>query len=93
MGERTMRWYAGIATGTVAAMIAFDAIWNLTTKPVEDCLALSFFIGLAVALGFILLAGLFSEKKHRPRNVRQARFVKTESGLSVMIQKSGRRAS
>lgn len=83
-----MREYAGIVTGTVAAMIAFDVIWNLTTKPVEDCIALSLFIGLAVAIAFIALAGMVPGKKHRSKRIRQARFVKLENGLSVMIQRS-----
>lgn len=85
-----MRGYSGIATGTVAAMIAFDVIWNLTTKPVEDCLALSFFIGLGVAIAFVALTDMVSKRQHRSREVRQARFVETESGLSVMIQRSSK---
>lgn len=88
-----MREYAGIVTGCIASMIAFDAIWNLTTKPVEDCLALSFFVGLGVTLGFVALTDMVSRRQHRSRNVKQARFVETESGLSVMIQKSGRRSA
>lgn len=88
-----MRGYAGVITGAASSMIAFDVIWNLTTKPVEDCLALSFFIGLGVTLGFIALTDMVSKRQHRSREVRQARFVETESGLSVMIQKSGRRSA
>ena len=89
-----MREYAGIVTGCIASMIAFDAIWNLTTKPVEDCLALSFFIGLAVALGFIALTEMVSKRQHRSRKVHQTRFIETESGLSVMLQRSsGRRTA
>lgn len=89
-----MRGYAGMATGTVAAMISFDVIWNLTTKPVEDCLVLSFFIGLAVAIAFVALTEMVIERQHRSRKVHQTRFIETESGLSVMVQRSsGRRAS
>ena len=89
-----MREYAGIVTGTVAAMIAFDVIWNLTTRPVEDCLALSFFVGLGVTLGFIALTEMVSKRQHRSRRVRQTRFIETESGLSVMLQRSsGRRTA
>lgn len=88
-----MRGYAAILTGTVSAMIGFDVCWNLTEKPLEWCLAVSFFVGLFVAIGFIALtdviAGQKPAKKRKPEWT--AEFVDLENGLSVMIQ--GRRTA
>lgn len=67
-------------------MISFDAIWNLTLEPVENVLAWSFFIGLAVALVLIFAMEKLAEAR-KPR--KRSEFVE-EDGLSVMIQRSSR---
>lgn len=87
-----MRGYAAIVTGAIASMISFDVAWNLTEKPIEFCLAMSFFVGLLVAIAFIALTDVIADqkkpvKKRKPE--RTAKFVRMENGLSVMIQ--GRR--
>lgn len=81
-----MRGYAGIITGVAAAMISFDVAWNTTQMALENCLAWSFFIGLAVALAFIF--AMDKLPKTRKREKRSA-FIE-EDGLSVMIQRSSR---
>lgn len=67
-------------------MISFDAIWNLTAEPIENVIAWSFFIGLAVALAFILTMDKLAEAR-KPR--KRSAFIE-EDGLSVMIQRSSR---
>ena len=67
-------------------MISFDVIWNLTLEPIENVIAWSFFIGLAVALAFIF--AMDKLPKTRKREKRSA-FIE-EDGLSVMIQRSSR---
>ena len=67
-------------------MISFDAIWNLTAEPVENVLAWSFFIGLAVALVFIFAMEKLAEAR-KPR--KRSAFIE-EDGLSVMVQRSSR---
>ena len=67
-------------------MISFDAIWNLTQEPVENVLAWSFFIGLAVALVFIFAMEKLAEAR-KPK--KRSAFIE-EDGLSVMIQRSSR---
>lgn len=81
-----MRGYAGIITGVAAAMISFDAIWNLTAEPIENVIAWSFFIGLAVAAAFIFLAEKLPDARKRKK---RSAFIE-EDGLSVMIQRSSR---
>ena len=81
-----MRGYAGIITGVAAAMISFDAIWNLTAEPIENVIAWSFFIGLAVATAFIFLAEKLPDARKRKK---RSAFIE-EDGLSVMIQRSSR---
>ena len=81
-----MKEYAGIITGAAASMISFDAIWNLTAEPIENVIAWSFFIGLAVALAFIF--AMDKLPKTRKREKRSA-FIQ-EDGLSVMVQRSSR---
>ena len=81
-----MKEYAGIITGAAASMISFDAIWNLTLEPIENVIAWSFFIGLAVALAFILAADKLP-KARKPE--KRSAFIE-EDGLSVMIQRSSR---
>ena len=81
-----MKEYAGIITGAAASMISFDAIWNLTAEPVENVLAWSFFIGLAVALAFSFAADKLP-KARKPG--KRSAFIE-EDGLSVMIQRSSR---
>lgn len=81
-----MRGYAGIITGVAAAMISFDVAWNTTQMALENCLAWSFFIGLAVALAFILTMEKLAEAR-KPR--KRSAFIE-EDGLSVMIQRSSR---
>lgn len=68
-------------------MISFDVIWNLTLEPIENVIAWSFFIGLAVALAFILAADKLP-KARKPK--KRTSFVE-EGGLSVMVQRSSRR--
>lgn len=68
-------------------MISFDVIWNLTTEPIENVLAWSFFIGLAVTLVFILTMDKLAETR-KPK--KRTAFVE-EGGLSVMVQRSSRR--
>ena len=87
-----MRGYAAIITGTAASMISFDCFWNLTQKPIEFCMAASFFIGFAITFLFVLLSELISDKEEPVKESepeRVAEFVEIENGLSVMIQ--GRR--
>lgn len=67
-------------------MISFDAIWNLTAEPIENVIAWSFFIGLAVALAFVFLAEKLP-KAGKPK--RMSAFIE-EDGLSVMVQRSSR---
>ena len=67
-------------------MISFDAIWNLTAEPIENVIAWSFFIGLAVALAFIFVMEKLAEAR-KPR--KRSAFIE-EDGLSVMIQRSSR---
>lgn len=67
-------------------MISFDVIWNLTTEPIENVLAWSFFIGLAVVLAFIFAMEKLAEAR-KPR--KRSAFIE-EDGLSVMIQRSSR---
>ena len=67
-------------------MISFDAIWNLTAEPIENVIAWSFFIGLAVAVVFIFLAEVLP-KAGKPK--RMSAFIE-EDGLSVMVQRSSR---
>ena len=67
-------------------MISFDAIWNLTAEPIENVIAWSFFIGLAVALAFIFAMEKLAEAR-KPR--KRSAFIE-EDGLSVMIQRSSR---
>ena len=89
-----MRGYAAILTGTVSAMIGFDVCWNLTEKPLEWCLAASFFVGLFVAIGFIALTDVIADQKKpvkKSKPERTAEFVQMENGLSVMLQ--GRRTA
>ena len=88
-----MRGYAAILTGTVSAMIGFDICWNLTEKPVEWCLATSFFVGLFVVIGFVALTDVIADQKpvKKSKPERTAEFVQMENGLSVMIQ--GRRTA
>lgn len=81
-----MKGYAGIITGTVAAIISSDVIWNLTQEPIENVLAWSFFIGLAVTAAFILALDKLPKAK-KPK--RRCIFIE-EDGLSVMIQRSSR---
>ena len=81
-----MRGYAGIITGVAAAMISFDVAWNTTQMALENCLAWSFFIGLAVALAFIFTMEKLAEAR-KPR--KRSAFIE-EDGLSVMIQRSSR---
>ena len=81
-----MKGYAGIITGTVAAIISSDVIWNLTQEPIESVLAWSFFIGLAVALAFIYAVDKLP-KTQKPE--KRSAFIE-EDGLSVMIQRSSR---
>ena len=68
-------------------MISFDAIWNLTAEPIENVIAWSFFIGLAVALAFIFTMDKLAEAR-KPK--KRTAFVE-EGGLSVMVQRSSRR--
>ena len=88
-----MRGYAAILTGTVASMIGFDVCWNLTEKPIEWCIAMSFFIGLFVVIGFIALTDVIADQKpvKKSKPERTAKFVRMENGLDVMIQ--GRRTA
>lgn len=89
-----MRGYAAILTGTISAMIGFDICWNLTERPLEWCLAASFFVGLFVAIGFIALTDVIADQKKpvkKSKPERTAEFVQMENGLSVMIQ--GRRTA
>lgn len=81
-----MRGYAGIITGVAAAMISFDVAWNTTQMALENCLAWSFFIGLAIALAFVFLAEKLP-KAGKPK--RMSAFIE-EDGLSVMVQRSSR---
>lgn len=81
-----MKGYAGIITGAMASMISFDTIWNLTMLPVEAVIAWSFFIGLAVAIVFILALDKLPKAK-KPK--RMSAFIE-EDGLSVMVQRSSR---
>ena len=81
-----MKEYAGIITGAAASMISFDAIWNLTAEPIENVIAWSFFIGLAVAAVFVFLAEKLP-KAGKPK--RMSAFIE-EDGLSVMVQRSSR---
>lgn len=67
-------------------MISFDAIWNLTAEPIENVIAWSFFIGLAVAVAFVFLAEKLP-KAGKPK--RMSAFIE-EDGLSVMVQRSSR---
>ena len=67
-------------------MISFDAIWNLTMLPIEYVIAWSFFIGLAVAIVFILALDKLPKAK-KPK--RMSAFIE-EDGLSVMVQRSSR---
>lgn len=67
-------------------MISFDAIWNLTLEPIENVLAWSFFIGLAVALAFIFAMDKLP-KARKPE--KRSAFIE-EDGLSVMVQRSSR---
>ena len=67
-------------------MISFDAIWNLTLEPIENVIAWSFFIGLAVALAFIFAMDKLAEAR-KPK--KRTAFVE-EDGLSVMVQRSSR---
>ena len=93
-GEVPVRGYAAILTGTVASMIGFDVCWNVTQKPLEWCLATSFFVGLFVAIGFIALTDVIADQKKpvkKSKPERTAKFVDLENGLSVMIQ--GRRTA
>ena len=82
-----MKGYAGIITGAAVSMISFDMIWNLTTEPIENVLAWSFFIGLAVVLAFIFAMDKLAEAR-KPK--KRTAFVE-EGGLSVMVQRSSRR--
>lgn len=89
-----MRGYAAILTGTISAMIGFDICWNLTEKPLEWCLAVSFFVGLFIAIGFIALTDVIADQKKpvkKSKPERTAKFVRMENGLDVMIQ--GRRTA
>ena len=81
-----MRGYAGIITGVAAAMISFDVAWNTTQMALENCLAWSFFIGLAISLAFIFAMEKLAEAR-KPR--KRSAFIE-EDGLSVMIQRSSR---
>ena len=81
-----MKEYAGIITGAAASMISFDVIWNYTMEPIENVIAWSFFIGLAVAIVFILALDKLP-KTRRPG--KRSAFIE-EDGLSVMIQRSSR---
>lgn len=81
-----MRGYAGIITGVAAAMISFDVAWNTTQMALENCLAWSFFIGLAVALAFIFAMEKLAEAR-KPE--KRSAFIE-EDGLSVMVQRSSR---
>ena len=67
-------------------MISFDAIWNLTAEPIENVIAWSFFIGLAVALAFIFAMDKLP-KARKPE--KRSAFIE-EDGLSVMVQRSSR---
>lgn len=67
-------------------MISSDAIWNLTAEPIENVIAWSFFIGLAVALAFIFVMDKLAEAR-KPK--KRTTFVE-EGGLSVMVQRSSR---
>lgn len=67
-------------------MISFDAIWNLTAEPIENVIAWSFFIGLAVTAAFIFLAEKLPDARKRKK---RSAFIE-EGGLSVMIQSSSR---
>ena len=67
-------------------MISFDAIWNLTAEPIENVIAWSFFIGLAVALAFIFAMEKLAEAR---KPGKRSAFIE-EDGLSVMIQRSSR---
>ena len=67
-------------------MISFDAIWNLTAEPIENVIAWSFFIGLAVAIVFILALDKLPKAKEPEK---RSMFIE-EDGLSVMIQRSSR---
>lgn len=89
-----MRGYAAILTGAISAMIGFDICWNLTEKPLEWCIATSFFIGLFVVIGFVALTDVIADQKKtvkKSKPERTAEFVQMENGLSVMIQ--GRRTA
>lgn len=89
-----MRGYAAILTGTISAMIGFDVCWNLTEKPLEWCLATSFFVGLFVVIGFVALTDVIADQKKpvkKSKPERTAEFVRMENGLDVMIQ--GRRTA
>lgn len=85
-----MKGYAGIMTGTVSAMICTDVLWNMTKMPIEDVVAWAMFIGIGVAWAFVALTGIFERKKEKPVK-KHAEFVSMDNGLSVMIQRSGRR--
>ena len=67
-------------------MISFDVIWNYTMEPIENVIAWSFFIGLAIAIVFILALDKLPKAK-KPK--RRCIFIE-EDGLSVMIQRSSR---
>ena len=67
-------------------MISSDVIWNLTLEPIENVIAWSFFIGLAVATAFIFATDMLPRAK-KPE--KRSAFIE-EDGLSVMIQRSSR---
>ena len=67
-------------------MISFDVIWNYTMEPIENVIAWSFFIGLAVAIVFILAL----DKLPKAKKPERRSMIIEEDGLSVMIQRSSR---
>jgi hypothetical protein len=83
----SIKSYAMLATGLIGEALGFCALWEGTKLPIEGVIFLSMAIGCAAVCVFAAVEVLAEKRRRKP-----TRFIRTESGLSVMIQQNRRRA-
>ena len=86
-----LKGYAILLTSLMAAMLGFDAAWTFTKMEVQDCLAISLFLAIGVAVGFMFLVD-YLEKEPEEEPERKSMFVDMD-GLNVLVQQSSKKKS
>lgn len=83
----SIRGYAATITSVLAGIVSHSMLWALTDMELHHVLVWSFFIALGAFIVFAWVTDLPARQSRRKR----AQFVTDEAtGLSVLIQRSGR---